>query len=652
MFRTTRGPSRPSTLKASKFVAPLVFITLLILGYSHASMQSPVLDIDIDQAKLLQGEYTQQHVLQAGGQFWTTPFTRYDAKTKMGDGYGEGGADAPRALQRRAFNPSGWPSYPFLRLNGLDSQSCYECHNSIGSDPGYGPGTPLIRKQPSSVGGSAGSNSNAFINPCFPSLLTLFIRQPPHVFGSGYIQTISDEITRELQSLRKSARQTAMAPGNQGHPQSIRLLDTKHNIDYGTFTTTYTGAGWVGNHNQSVCPPLTCQTPHLPASNALRTLASPSRTLRGNRQRNLSAVPSDDDLDAVMAPGFTEELGQIKGISFDLIVRPFQWKGIASSLRHFVEGALDFHFSMQATEIFDSCDCDKDGKTNEISVGQVSAISAFVGMTRPPQQVVPAGVTNESVQRGYQIFTATAGRLKLPQQMCATCHTPSLPITDPNPTFVVDDAKPPQNFQCLATKTKPSDCPAETAGFGTSLLIPVKSHEQLDVLKRIKTAASPRALGTTPTEYDIPLNSTDVPPSALPRLTQTAPFFLPFLPQPGAGGFYVPLFSDLRTHNMGSALLDLAAQGTDVTGVCVQPSFFLTRPLWGVADTGPWLHDGRATSLLQAILLHGDSTTGSEAGPIIDAFKKLSNDDKQAVVNLLLSLRLPIEQTSGSMAAR
>lgn len=635
-----------------KLAIALFFFAFLVLGYSQASMQNPVFDgkVNIDQQKLLDGQYKLIDVLEAGGQFWTTPFTRYDRNTKLGDGYGEGGADAPRAAQRKALNPSGFPTYPFVRLNGLDSQSCYECHNSIGSDSGYGPGSPLIRKQPSSVGGSAGFNSTAFINPCFPNPFTLFIRQPPHVFGSGYVQTVGDEITSELYALRAQVR--SLAQSTPGKPQSIRLLDTKHNLDYGTLTTTYkAGTDWVGMNNPSTCAPLTCTTPNQQASNALRVQSPQGKAMRAKERRTVSNAAVDGDVGAIMQPGFTDDLGQIKGVSFDLIIRPFQWKGIASSLRHFVEGALDFHLSMQPTETFSDCDCDKDGKKNEVSIGNVSAISAFVGMTRPPQQIVPEGITNDSVQRGYQIFTATAGNLKLPQQMCASCHTPSLPITDPNPTFVVDDAQPPQNFQCLDTKTKPSDCPSETASNSTSLINPRASHAGLDVLKRIKAgpAANARSAAAAPTGYSIPLNSTDVPIASLPRLTQTAPFFLPFLPQPAAGAFYVPFFSDLHTHDMGLGLVDLTAQGTDVAQVCVQPRFFLTRPLWGVADTGPWLHDGRATTLMEAILLHGDSSVKipgnrSEAAPVIDAFKKLSAADQQAVVNFLLSLRLPVEE--------
>lgn len=653
MFKTKGTKlSRPSTKWSRFLLLPLFCCALLTVWYSPASTQNPVFNdkINIDQQGLLKGQYKLKDVLQSGGQFWTTPFTRFDGKN--GDGYGEGGADAPRAAQRKALNPSGFPTYPFVRLNGLDSQSCYECHNTIGSDPGYGPGSPLIRKQPSSVGGSAGFNSSAFINPCFPNPLTLFIRQPPHVFGSGYVQTIGDEITSELYALRAQVR--GLAQKSPGVAQTIRLIDTKHNLDYGTFTTTYkAGTDWVGLNNPSTCAPLNCTTANPQVSNALRV--KPPQTKATRTKRDIRSVAVDGDVGAIMQPGFSDDLGQIKGVSFDLIVRPFQWKGIASSLRHFVEGALDFHLSMQPTETFGDCDCDKDLKKNEVSIGNVSAISAFVGMTRPPQQIVPEGVTNESVQRGYQIFTGMlTTNVKLPPQMCASCHTPSLPITDPNPTFVVDDAQPPQNFQCLATGTKPSDCPAETASNSTSLINPRSSHAELDVLKRIKAApATARAAAmATPPGYSILLNSTDVPPASLPRLTQTAPFFLPFM-QPPAGAFHVPLFSDLHTHNMGSGLVDRAAQGTDVAAVCVQPRFFLTRPLWGVADTGPWLHDGRATTLMEAILLHGDSATGggSDAAPVIDAFKKLSANDRQAVVNFLLSLRLPVE-SQGLTASR
>jgi hypothetical protein len=59
---------------------------------------------------------------------------------------------------------------------------------------------------------------------------------------------------------------------------------------------------------------------------------------------------------------------------------------------------------------------------------------------------------------------------------------------------------------------------------------------------------------------------------------------------------------------------------------------------------------------MEAIVLHGDSSVPpanrSEAAPVTDAFEKLSPDDQQALVNFLLSLRLPVEENPSAVAAR
>src|SRR5262249_28666842 len=62
--------------------------------------------------------------------------------------------------------------------------------------------------------------------------------------------------------------------------------------------------------------------------------------------------------------------------------------------------------------------------------------------------------------------------------------------------------------------------------------------------------------------------------------------------------YLVHLFSDLKRHDMGPALAAPAAQGT------IPPQVFLTRPLWGLAETAPYLHDGRAPTVHDAIVLH------------------------------------------------
>ena len=42
------------------------------------------------------------------------------------------------------------------------------------------------------------------------------------------------------------------------------------------------------------------------------------------------------------------------------------------------------------------------------------------------------------------------------------------------------------------------------------------------------------------------------------------------------------------------------------------PSEWRTPPLWGVADSAPYMHDGRAPTLADAVKLHGGQARGRE----------------------------------------
>lgn len=92
-------------------------------------------------------------------------------------------------------------------------------------------------------------------------------------------------------------------------------------------------------------------------------------------------------------------------------------------------------------------------------------------------------------------------------------------------------------------------------------------------------------------------------------------------------GYRVALFSDLKRHDMGDAL------ATPLPHNGIPPSVFLTRPLWGLADTAPYLHDGRATSVDEAIRMHG-----GEAAPEADAYRALTPEERGALGVFLLSL--------------
>jgi CxxC motif-containing protein (DUF1111 family) len=115
----------------------------------------------------------------------------------------------------------------------------------------------------------------------------------------------------------------------------------------------------------------------------------------------------------------------------------------------------------------------------------------------------------------------------------------------------------------------------------------------------------------------------------------------------------VGIYSDLLLHDMG---IDLEASSgyrqTDCNGVTPPaptipndrfpasqqptPAEWRTAPLWGVADSAPYLHDGRAGTLEDAIEQHG-----GEAASAAARFNALPPDQRQAVVTFLKTLRAP-----------
>jgi len=83
-------------------------------------------------------------------------------------------------------------------------------------------------------------------------------------------------------------------------------------------------------------------------------------------------------------------------------------------------------------------------------------------------------------------------------------------------------------------------------------------------------------------------------------------------PDATSGDHTLRLYSDLKRHAMGSTL----AEDRSERGASADQ--FLTPPLWGLARSRPYLHDGRASTIEEAILLHGGEAQASR-----DAFDAL-----------------------------
>jgi len=374
------------------------------------------------------------------------------------------------------------------------------------------------------------------------------------------------------------------------------------------------------------------------------------------------------DADTTLAD-FIEDTTGVQGVSHDLVVRPLQWKGIASNERNFVRSAMSFHFGMLPRELNpnylqpqEDHDSDNDQVEDEVLEGEVSTLTIFTMSIRPPALFVPKG-KEDIVSRGEKLFRGEKVDDKSIviglANSCASCHMPSLPlynslicVRDPRVDVSPGGSYGLSNITGLVARQQSSkqlpifhklraaldDKNPEQLGPNRKM-VPDNQHKaDLDALRdAFRIAIEP--VGCPSAGYQFDLNMPVSSPSeglsfCYPRLANSKD-------RDGATVIHVPLFSDLKRHDMGEGLADKFDQGTDVSTIAVTRREYLTRPLWGVGDTGPWLHDGRARTLLDAILMH--ESLGSEANPVIETFKRLSCEDQAAIVEFLLALRLPID---------
>lgn len=305
----------------------------------------------------------------------------------------------------------------------------------------------------------------------------------------------------------------------------------------------------------------------------------------------------------------TFDMSQVRGVSPDLVVRPLGWKGNISTVRNFVVAASTFGMGMQGEEFVwrqgekAGPDPDGDGVSRELSVGDVTAITIFTAAQPAPTEVgrladlglvaAPDAASKAKIEQGRQLFAKIG---------CASCHVPEMHLT--KTVFEEPTAGGGGKYldRFLASKDSDYD-PKRSARF--------------DVLK---DSQEPR-----------------VEPSA-------------------SGGAIVRLYGDLKRHDMGRLFsdpggpqppLDASLAPLQYNGKVwrIPASEFMTAELWGVGSTGPWLHDDRAGTLAEAIVLHGEDSPPapgqpgrSEAQEARDAYMKLTPDERSTVVVFLKSL--------------
>jgi mono/diheme cytochrome c family protein len=305
------------------------------------------------------------------------------------------------------------------------------------------------------------------------------------------------------------------------------------------------------------------------------------------------------------------DTSKIVGIDPDLVVRPMGWKGDAPMVRNITLGAAAGGMGMIGDEIVwkkagagQHPDVDGDGVGRELSVGDITAMTVYTAAQETPIELGRLAalgyVKAPSVEDAARIET---GRKAFVTIGCAGCHTPEMQLL--NTRFEEPTLRGNGHYYDAALATLDS-------GYDP------KRPFAFDVLK---DAQVPRVEART------------------------------------GGGAVVRPYGDLKRHAMGRVLADPAGPSESVgpdledlkyngTPVMIPADQFLTPELWGVGNTGPWLHDNRAGTLREAILLHGEDAPlpvgaagRSEAQEARDAFMKADAASQEALVAFLLSLR-------------
>ncbi|MEZ4433866.1 MAG: di-heme oxidoredictase family protein [bacterium] len=266
----------------------------------------------------------------------------------------------------------------------------------------------------------------------------------------------------------------------------------------------------------------------------------------------------------------------VRGIDPDLIVKPFGWKGIFPNLRAFVAHSLHIHFNLQAEELV--------AAPGELDLGGDGDDPDRDGVTRE---------ITEGQLTALVIFLATqdAPRLEVPVEGgFADPFAPELPAIVDAPEFTDRWLRGAEVFATLGC-----------GGCHTPFM------EVGDPVYRTRPA-----LTGGETQVDLARDGARPTPAR----------------DPDDAVWRVPVFSDFRRHDMGPLLTGRHPERG------VPESHWMTRRLWGLAQTGPYLHDGSAVTVEEAITRHG-----GEAAFAADGYRALPDPDRASLTVFLMSLR-------------
>jgi hypothetical protein len=276
---------------------------------------------------------------------------------------------------------------------------------------------------------------------------------------------------------------------------------------------------------------------------------------------------------------------------------------------------------MQATEITgDGVDGDSDGVVDELTVGDITALSVYMAAQPRPTTLLELnehGLIDPLPQD--QIDSINRGATKFAQIGCGNCHVSTLTLNSP---IFAEPSQDPNYRDPNAPSHGPVSAMEEIASFHDQVDFAVVHDPFTPNVQQFPRDLDP-ALAVT---FDL---TQDQPDNQIEDDQGNVIFRLGSLRTNSSGQAVVELYGDLKRHYMGSGL----AEGIDEVGTGA--ATFLTENLWGVASTAPYLHDGRATTLTEAILEHRGDSSGSRSN-----FLNLSTNSKKDVIAFLNNLVL------------
>ncbi len=285
----------------------------------------------------------------------------------------------------------------------------------------------------------------------------------------------------------------------------------------------------------------------------------------------------------------------------------YGWRGQVNTLSDFVAGAcateLGLNVAGTSQQANDPADPHYLSLASDISTTQVAELTSYVADLPAPSKQLLSLEERKQVRLGEQVFNSVG---------CADCHIADLPpargifsdllLHDMGPEL--QDPFPASAYQQISTH---SDAPASLYQnrYGSGETSPYR------------TGSPPNRAGPPPNRRrSAPRVVSSLVPAGTP---QAIAMDYPEQPQFPRGDANEADLNGLHRFSWDALQRE-----------------WKTPPLWGVADSAPYLHDGRAETLTDAIQWHGGEADESKR-----KFFELKEDQKELLLAFLENLNAP-----------